>query len=51
MKYYATILIIALTSFALGWCANGYRIYSSMFNYTQDRSVASANDLLKGMKQ
>jgi hypothetical protein len=51
MRFYATLSVVALLAFALGWTSNGYRIYSGMFEYTISKSVSSANDLLQGLKK
>jgi hypothetical protein len=51
MRFYATLSVVAALAFALGWTSNGYRIYSGMFEYTKDKSVSSANDLLQGLKK
>lgn len=31
MKTHTITAVLILTAFALGWCANGYRIYSGFF--------------------
>lgn len=51
MKYYATLLAIGLTCFALGWFMRGDIIYSGMFDYTMSKSASTANDLLQGLKK
>jgi len=51
MKYYATLSSIAILAFALGWFMRGDIIYSGMFEYTNTKSVATANDLLQGLKK
>jgi hypothetical protein len=51
MKHTHQIILTAVISLLLGWSACGYHIYSGMFDFTKQKSVASSNDLIRGIQE